>query len=101
MTYYCIWNSLNVKLDNNFEKELSYFSVGVFLAGTILSGMSVLCCGRPRVESKDDQIPMTVCLNVLVGEPNPISDSLNINHPLPETACGTNKLNIYIYIHKY
>lgn len=36
----------------------------------MISGFSVLCCGRPRVEGRDDQIFKTVILNVIVGELN-------------------------------
>ncbi len=35
--------------------------------GTILSGVSVLCCGRPRVNKKDDQLTTTFCVCLWVG----------------------------------
>lgn len=39
----------------------------VFVTGTILSGLLVLCCGKPRVERKEDRVAMTVCVNFAVG----------------------------------
>ncbi|XP_063425807.1 uncharacterized protein LOC134709572 [Mytilus trossulus] len=36
-------------------------------SGTILSGFSILCCGKCRVQTKDDQRLVTLCVNVCVG----------------------------------
>ncbi|ESO83569.1 hypothetical protein LOTGIDRAFT_133311 [Lottia gigantea] len=36
-------------------------------SGTMLSGVAILCCGRPRVNSKDDHVIVTICVNVWVG----------------------------------
>ena len=33
----------------------------------MMGGMSVLCCGKPRIQSKDGHVMMTVCVNILVG----------------------------------
>ncbi|XP_046364271.2 triadin-like [Haliotis rufescens] len=35
--------------------------------GTMLSGFAILCCGKSRVSTKDDHVPITVCVNVWVG----------------------------------
>ncbi|XP_046571131.1 clumping factor A-like [Haliotis rubra] len=35
--------------------------------GTMLSGFAILCCGKSRVPTKDDHVPITVCVNVWVG----------------------------------
>lgn len=36
-------------------------------SGTILSGFSILCCGKCRVQTKDDERLVTLCVNVCVG----------------------------------
>ncbi|OWF35944.1 uncharacterized protein LOC110442313 [Mizuhopecten yessoensis] len=36
-------------------------------SGTILSGCSILCCGKSRVQAKDDQLTVTLCVNIMVG----------------------------------
>ncbi|XP_069117324.1 uncharacterized protein [Argopecten irradians] len=36
-------------------------------SGTILSGCSILCCGKARIQAKDDQLTVTLCVNVMVG----------------------------------
>ena len=36
-------------------------------SGTMLSGVCVLCCGRPRVQTKDDHVMLTLCINLWVG----------------------------------
>ena len=36
-------------------------------AGTVLCGLSVLCCGRPRLKVKEGRRTMTVLVNLLVG----------------------------------
>jgi hypothetical protein len=39
----------------------------LFISGTILSGFSILCCGECRVQTKDDQRLVTLCVNVCIG----------------------------------
>ena len=39
----------------------------MFISGTILSGFSILCCGECRVQTKDDQRLVTLCVNVCIG----------------------------------
>ncbi|XP_041352715.1 protein stum-like [Gigantopelta aegis] len=43
--------------------------LNIFLpgTGTVLSGISILCCGKTRVTSKDDHVTVTVCVNICVG----------------------------------
>lgn len=48
-----------------FNVESHYFHF--LLVGTILSGFSILCCGKCRVQTKDDQRLVTLCVNVCVG----------------------------------
>lgn len=36
-------------------------------SGTIISGVSILCCGKSRLPVKDDQRMTTICVNVCVG----------------------------------
>ena len=37
------------------------------ILGTMLSGFSIFCCGKPRVQTKGDQKMETFCINVMVG----------------------------------
>ncbi|XP_060071588.1 uncharacterized protein LOC132551465 [Ylistrum balloti] len=43
------------------------FNILIPGSGTILSGCSILCCGKSRVQAKDDQITVTLCVNIMVG----------------------------------
>ncbi|KAK3093966.1 hypothetical protein FSP39_022352 [Pinctada imbricata] len=36
-------------------------------SGTVLSGLSILCCGKTRIQTKDDQMVVALCVNVWVG----------------------------------
>ncbi|KAK6182266.1 hypothetical protein SNE40_009986 [Patella caerulea] len=35
--------------------------------GTMVSGFAILCCGKPRVHSKDDHVIVSICVNIWVG----------------------------------
>nr|KAG5714501.1 hypothetical protein BaRGS_006947 [Batillaria attramentaria] len=35
--------------------------------GTVVSGLSVLCCGKSRLSTKGDALVITLCINVWVG----------------------------------
>lgn len=66
-------------LENCFKKNLlkkcskskikSFLNVRLFLLslGTVLSGFSILFCGETRIQAKEDQKTVTLCVNVWVG----------------------------------
>ena len=37
------------------------------ISGTMMSGLCTMCCGRTRVDTKDNHIMQTVCVNMWVG----------------------------------
>ena len=41
--------------------------VTTVVTGTVVSGMSVLCCSKARLSSKGDAVTTTVCINLCVG----------------------------------
>ena len=41
--------------------------VTTVVTGTVVSGMSVLCCSKARLSSKGDTVTTTVCINLCVG----------------------------------
>ncbi|XP_012934555.1 uncharacterized protein LOC101850126 [Aplysia californica] len=36
-------------------------------SGTAVSGLSILCCGQPRLSGKTDQLMSTICANLMLG----------------------------------
>lgn len=51
------------------ENKKLFLNVRLFLLslGTVLSGFSILFCGETRIQAKEDQKTVTLCVNVWVG----------------------------------